>query len=371
MKPIVKALICENARLEELMDLPISEILDYKSRADSVNPEDALHYLADMYIDNCGVSQGKRSFADYCAEYWIKRLVAKQKNLDIESEKLIECEESNIAFCDLLSKYSDKYTPEVDEYDIYPLTTSQLRESLLGELQETDNEKEKIILCAGALPCLLYGYDDNWLACYSNDRIEEGIVNLEDRKLIEYRAFRNNMKYRPSRNMSNITSREAKPFTIEEIDHFVKLNNRLVELQKEVMNQVEVIKCNLNEQIVKGFHQYETFYIEGLIYIENEIEDNDDNKCDPLLEVLVKSCPHYLVCITDEYADLESLKESNSHENNWYANWSGLFYQLEENHGIKICRAFRVLFDDSETFTIPDIMKIQPEWFFSQIKISI
>lgn len=79
MKPIVKALICENASLEELMDLPISEILDYKSRADSVNPEDALRYLANMYIDNCGVSQGKRSFADYCAEYWIKRLVAKQK----------------------------------------------------------------------------------------------------------------------------------------------------------------------------------------------------------------------------------------------------------------------------------------------------
>lgn len=48
-----------------------------------------------------------------------------------------------------------------------------------------------------------------------------------------------------------------------------------------------------------------------------------------------------------------------------------MFYQLEEIHGIKICRAFRVLFDDSDIFTIPDIMKIQPEWFLSQIKISI
>lgn len=159
MKALVTALLCDNTRLQEIMDIPISEILDYYSRADSVNPEDALHFLADMYIENCGISRGRRSFAEYCSEYWIKRLVAKQKNPDIESE------ESDVSFYELLPRYSDRYTPEVDKYDTCLLTTVQLRDSLVEELQEAATESEKIILCAGALPCLSYdyNYNDNWL----------------------------------------------------------------------------------------------------------------------------------------------------------------------------------------------------------------
>lgn len=368
MNPYAKALLCENARLEEIMNIPISEILDYKSRADSVNPEDALRYLADMYIDNCGISCGLRGFADYCATFWVERLKAQQNNMGDA--------ESNVSFFDLLSKFSAKYTPYVDKYDSCPLTSLQLRDFLLKELQNTKNETEKIILCAGILPCLLYDYNSNWLSCIGADRIEDGIVNLKDRKLIEFRSYQNQAEYRSTRNPENKIIRQAKVFSNDEINHFVKLNKRLEELQKEVMMQVEAIKQNLDEQISKGFHQYDTYFAEGFIYIESPlyIEDSvqwsDDNR-DRLLEVLIDSCPHYSVCLTNEDLDLENLKESNSQEFNWYANWSGIFHQLEEIHGIKLCRPFRVLFEDSNTFTIPDIMKIQPEWFLSQVKIDI
>ena len=377
MNPYAKALLCENARLEEVMNIPISEILDYKSRADSVNPEDALRYLADMYVDNCGVSRGMRGFADYCAKYWVERLAAQQNNTIYAK--------SDVSFFDLLPKYSSKYTSEVDNYDSCPLTSQQLRNFLLEELQNTKNETEKIILCAGTLhcltlPCLMYDYNGNWLSCISPNRLDEGIVNLEDRTLIEFRSHRNLEEYRPTKNLENIIIRQAKVFSNDEINHFVKLNNRLEELQKEVMMQVEAIKQNLDEQISKGFHQYDTFFAEGFIYIESplyiesSLEESvqwSDNNRDRLLEVLIDSCPHYSVCLTNEDLDLENLKESNSQEFNWYANWSGIFHQLEEIHGIKLCRPFRVLFEDSDTFTIPDIMKIQPEWFLSQVKIFI
>lgn len=372
LNPYTKALLCENARLEEIMNIPISEILDYKSRADSVNPEDALRYLADMYVDNCGISRGLRVFADYCAQFWVERLTAQQNNMNDA--------ESNVSFFDLLSKFSAKYTSYIDKYDSCPLTSLQLRDFLLKELQNTENETEKTILCAGILPCLLYDYNGNWLSYIGADCIEDGIVNLEDRTLIEFRSHRNLEEYRPTRNLENKIIRQAKVFSNDEINHFVKLNNRLVELQKEVMAQVEAIKQNLDEQISKGFHQYDTFFAEGFIYIESPLyiegllEESvqwSDNNRDRLLEALIDSCPHYSVCLTNEDLDLESLKESNSQENNWYANWSGIFHQLEEIHGIKLCRSFRVLFDDSNTFTIPDILKIQPEWFLSQVKIFI
>lgn len=372
MNPYAKALLCENARLEEVMNIPISEILDYKSRADSVNPEDALRYLADMYVDNCGVSHGMRGFADYCAKYWVNRLTVQQNNTTYAK--------SDVSFFDLLPKYSSKYTSEVDNYDSCPLTSLQLRNFLLEELQNTENETEKIILCAGTLDCLSYDYNGNWLSCIGSTRLEEGIVNLKDRTLIEFRSHRNLEEYRPTRNLENKIIRQAKVFSNDEINHFIKLNKRLEELQKEVMMQVEAIKQNLDEQISKGFHQYDTFYAEGFIYIESplyiesaveeSVQWSDDNR-DRLLEVLIDSCPHYSVCLINEDLDLENLKGSNSQEFNWYANWSGIFHQLEEIHGIKLCRPFRVLFEDSNTFTIPDIMKIQPECFLSQVQIFI
>lgn len=70
----VKELMCEDALLEQLMNIPISEILHYRDMADSVDTEEALRFLADRFIDNCGVSLGMRGFYDYCASYWEERL---------------------------------------------------------------------------------------------------------------------------------------------------------------------------------------------------------------------------------------------------------------------------------------------------------
>ena len=54
----VKDLMCEDARHEQLMNIPIAEILHYRNMADSVDPEEALRFLADKYIDECESNSG-------------------------------------------------------------------------------------------------------------------------------------------------------------------------------------------------------------------------------------------------------------------------------------------------------------------------
>lgn len=45
----VKTLMCEEERLKELIAIPMTEILSYQDNADTVNPEEVLRYLADLF----------------------------------------------------------------------------------------------------------------------------------------------------------------------------------------------------------------------------------------------------------------------------------------------------------------------------------
>lgn len=45
----VKTRMCEEERLKELMAIPMTEILSYQDKADTVNPEEALRYLAELF----------------------------------------------------------------------------------------------------------------------------------------------------------------------------------------------------------------------------------------------------------------------------------------------------------------------------------
>lgn len=154
----VKDLMCEESRLRELMAIPISDILRYKDMAGSVDPEEALRYLADMFIDNCGESLGMRGFADYCANYWIKKL-------DLENNPALK-EKYQDAFTlgRLLPYISDKYYDGLlDEYDSCAMSALELREELINMLETVTDEKVKIILCAGICDCLSWGDGISWL----------------------------------------------------------------------------------------------------------------------------------------------------------------------------------------------------------------
>ncbi len=153
---------------------------------------------------------------------------------------------------------------------------------------------------------------------------------------------------------------------IAEINHFIVLNDRLVELQHEVMEQVKVITENLREQITKGFHQYDTFVIDGYIYVEAYEEDNTDELLDAL-----SSFAKYSVIWSNDETSQEVLEAEIAEDMHWYANWGGVFHQLETSHGLKLCRAFCHLFEESRVFTIGDIMKIKPEMLQPHVEINI
>ena len=121
------------------------------------------------------------------------------------------------------------------------------------------------------------------------------------------------------------------------------------------MEQVKVITANLQEQIEKGFHQYDTFHIDGYIIIE-PFEEDDENE---LLKTLCQFAQYNVIHANDNTPPERLIDEINE-ERYWYANWSGAYHQLEKSHGLRQCGAFRYLFEESKIFTISDIMKIKP-----------
>lgn len=207
------------------------------------------------------------------------------------------------------------------------------------------------------------------------ERLEEAIINSKSPTLIHQRFDRSMAKYISRPKISFEKNRNEKirkrmdkpvsPFTNDEIRHLGILNKCLVDLQHDVMSQVRTITLNLQEQIANGFHQYDSFVVEGRIYIEDMEADVDS-----FLNILARQA-RYSVIMTNYRISSHVIDEIIAMENHWYANWSGIFHQLEESHGIKVCRAFRFIFEEAQAFTIEDIMKIQPEMFFTHVEINI
>ena len=368
----VKELMCEDARLEELMNIPISEILHYRDMADSVDPEEALRSLADRIIENCGVSLGMRGFYGYCASYW-------EEKLDLENNpSLSEKYHGAETFAQFLPYLSDKfYEGLLDEFDSCAMDDAELRDILVSQLGQEDDEKIKIILCAGICHCMSWANRGvRWLDQYSKEAIEQGIINFENKTLIHYRQYDDFQRYRSWQHIKvnsdtpkclrRLVERWPDEFTDEEVAHFIALNYRLVELQHEVMDQVKVVTANLQEQIKKGFHQYDTFHIDGYIIVELYEEDVENE----LLETLCQFA-HYNVIQANDNTSPQRLTDEINEERHWYANWGGAFHQLEKSHGLKLCRAFRYLFEEAKIFTISDIMKIKPEMLLPDVKINI
>ncbi len=370
VRSCVKDLMCEENRLRELMAIPISDILRYRDMADSIDPEEALRFLANRFIDNCGVSLGMRGFYDYCAGYWIEKL-------DLENNPALNEKYHGAYTLGLLLPYiSDKYYDGLlEEYDSCAMSSVELRDILIEEIERETDGKIKIILCAGICDCLCDGDGFGWLNEYSMSDIESGIINFKNHNLIYHRQWKDFERYRTPdievgpdtpRGLRRLAERQPEKFSDAEINHFIVLNDRLVELQHEVMEQVKVITGNLREQITKGFHQYDTFIIDGYIYVEAYEEDNTDE----LLNALSSFAKYSVIWSNDETSQ-EVLEDEIAEDVHWYANWGGVFHRLEKSHGLKLCRAFCHLFEESRVFTIGDIMKIKPEMLVPHVEINI
>lgn len=155
--------------------------------------------------------------------------------------------------------------------------------------------------------------------------------------------------------------------TQDQLNHIITLDNRCRELYKNLTEDVKTITIDIKKHIAEGSKAYPATNIEGSIYWEADLEN------EALQHLHWELVEHRLHVINvDSERALESLDEDWDIE--LYGNWSGWFkslYNEKEGKGIKLTRAFRILFSGSHIFTLDDILKVRPDEIQQHIQIFI
>ena len=155
--------------------------------------------------------------------------------------------------------------------------------------------------------------------------------------------------------------------TQDQLNHIITLDNRCRELYKNLTEDVKTITIDIKKHITEGSKAYPPTNIEGSIYWEADLEN------EALQHLHWELVEHRLHVINvDSERALERLDEDWDIE--LYGNWSGWFkslYNEKEGKGIKLTRAFRILFSGSHIFTLDDILKVRPDEIQQHIQILI
>lgn len=120
-----------------------NRLIEYANRADEITPQQALDILIDIYIDNCGISAGERSLADYASEYWREK----------QSETMPQVSECDY-FEDVMELLSERFRAnreEITKYDIEFLSDEILQEVCIEYIEFCNNEEANIAVCAGVV----------------------------------------------------------------------------------------------------------------------------------------------------------------------------------------------------------------------------
>ena len=112
------------------------------SRSSEITPAEALDKLIEVYIENCGVSTGMRTVADYAADYWIKAW--KRTCPDVPDDVVVLYD-----VMPLRSAYYRTHREEIDEYDTTIMSKEELGEVCLEMVAETADLRTQIALSAG------------------------------------------------------------------------------------------------------------------------------------------------------------------------------------------------------------------------------
>ena len=155
--------------------------------------------------------------------------------------------------------------------------------------------------------------------------------------------------------------------TEDQLNHIISLDNRCRVLYKSLTDDIKTITYDIKKHIVDGSKAYPATIIEGSIYWETDYE----NKA---LEHLDSEQAEHGVHVVnvDSEKSVERLKEDREIE--LFGNWCGKFRSLYNEHegkGIKLTRAFRMLFDESDIFTLDDLLNVRPDEINQHIQIII
>lgn len=118
-------------------------ITEYAKRSEEITPQRALDMLIDIYIDNCGISSGERTLADYASGYW-------REKLSETMPQISECE----YFEDVMELLSERFRAnkeEVTKYDIDFLSDEGLQELCKEFIEFSNDDEANIAVCAGVV----------------------------------------------------------------------------------------------------------------------------------------------------------------------------------------------------------------------------
>ena len=155
--------------------------------------------------------------------------------------------------------------------------------------------------------------------------------------------------------------------TKDQLNHIISLDNRCRELYKSLTDDLKTIKNDIKKHIAEGSKAYPATNIEGCIYWESDCEN------EALEHLYSEHAEHGIhVVNVDSERSVERLNEDREIE--LFGNWCGKFrtlYNEKESKGIKLTRAFRMLFDESDIFTLEDLLNVRPDEINQHIQIFI
>ena len=163
-----------------------------------------------------------------------------------------------------------------------------------------------------------------------------------------------------------------KPFSPEELEHIILLNNHLKALTSAVIDKTLRLSLHALEELHRGNKDFADYDIESSIAMTHNYD------CDPMLQDLIEQSwnnPPFSVIMlhANETREEQEAYAAERKElcNNEQAGHGRLWNELWYQHHISLSWAFGHFFNHLSLFTIEDIMKIKPENFETKIDITI
>ena len=161
-----------------------------------------------------------------------------------------------------------------------------------------------------------------------------------------------------------------KPFSSEELEHIILLNNHLKALTSAVIDKTLRLSLHALDELHRGNKDFEDYDIECGIEMTY-----DTDECDETLQKLIELSweSHFSILrldadMTKEEQEAEASRTKDLY-NNEHAGIGRLWNELWYKHHISLSWAFGHFFNHLSLFTIDDIMKLKPENFTSEVKI--
>ena len=188
----------------------------------------------------------------------------------------------------------------------------------------------------------------------------------------------NNQELYYSRYLASWRERETdkdgtlKPFSSEELEHIILLNNHLKALTSAVIDKTLRLSLHALDELHRGNKDFEDYDIECSIEMTYDIDD-----CDETLRKLIELSweSHFQILHLDADMTKEeqeaSAAETKELYNNEQAGHGRLWNELWYKHHISLSWAFGHFFNHLFLFTVEDMMKLKPENFISGVKITL